>query len=1193
MYKTRNESPEAATPRTSGRPASTTTRGRRVATPTSRAGTPRIPAEPQPSAYCTERVLRWRLREAERQLSLTSEELQRTRFMLSHFQRHQDKRWQWEAEQVSEEVEKQQQVTEDLKFDLKKVAILALTHRDAELKGCATEMWAKWSLQGPIPRRPNPAESTRVKDMGRVRAKRRWNYLSRFVAYAFAKSRRRSTMNHHSTLQFLAFRVKELCDLFQPSFDEKFGVYEALMTCVRRAEVEQSVKEKLQRRAPKVVDRSCGFEELECEMISSYTDAFEEAGGPEEVSSQVPEVAELVRSYRHGRVRQDLGFEILGLKYLYQVNNRWLKKFEEEVQRLASGTRGIATIAPMKSYDRARAKVLTRYGSDASCLTDVMRASLIYPTIAEVYSALFFILKEDHDQPRHDFRVMEVNDRFQFCHDGYRDITLLFDMSGVICEVQMQIKGIQEVKKSGGHKAYRAQREVNELIFEAAVQNSEEDLAELVKIYKVSGQGTKDKNGRSALHYTCQHGALKATRVLLAAGSNPWLEDDHGVLPFELALKQKLFDTLELTLSVMMLKGPRLGKCLHRMAEQILPWWCANIARLPPADSDFLRWREAGRLMIAVLTCYEALPLLEPFLTKTAKLGTNFAATTIRALLTAQADQELKTGSESLLDFAMKSGHAEMVKMLVCMQRGDGTPLAAHCFKETIHGHLKIASKLADPGYARAALLANADPRAQQAFGVGKRTALMSFAAAGELELCKELINARSEVQWIDGSCCSAVHYALSLKRMPVVDFLRAQRAITEVPLKHNSLQDVAQYLLKAVQEGCCGAVHRGADSLRNMQFLKKQSDSIAVKEVLRERFGPSRWTLLHYAVKVLRSADPAGQVCRALLQAKADPRLLCADGETPLHWASSLGQQQVFDALAQGALRAESEDQTLQAMGRGEEVDVSLPMAEVLVSETQKALKRQLLRVETEHGVVAKQKNDDDAIPWLQAGLLAFKHAVLCKRLVCRDPQETSPGPSPQRLTSAKLKVEALKRSASKTFGSLSRRSSRCVATGSSKDSAKGETFARAARKTMNVKAFNGKPSKSPSRALNVPEMGRSGTSPSSASSAGSRPSSGSRGPSKAPSGWSNSVSQQVSNGGMSRQVSGESSRPGSATRMSRQVSNGSGMSRQVSGESSRPGSATRMSQQVSNGSAMPRQISGDGAMPRQISGDGTFGST
>ena len=91
-----------------------------------------------------------------------------------------------------------------------------------------------------------------------------------------------------------------------------------------------------------------------------------------------------------------------------------------------------------------------------------------------------------------------------------------------------------------------------------------------------------------------------------------------------------------------------------------------------------------------------------------------------------------------------------------------------------------------------------------------------------------------------------------------------------------------------------------------------------------------------------------------------------------------------------------------------GEEVDVNLPVAEVLVNETQKAespakavdlpmvsmmnstdlsvlfrtklgwdmqaLKRQLLRVETEHGVVAKQKDDDawlqcDEAPWYRLG--------------------------------------------------------------------------------------------------------------------------------------------------------------------------------------------------------------------------------
>lgn len=39
---------------------------------------------------------------------------------------------------------------------------------------------------------------------------------------------------------------------------------------------------------------------------------------------------ELLRSYRRPRVHQDLGYEILGLKQLYDVNYRWLPKFEEE-----------------------------------------------------------------------------------------------------------------------------------------------------------------------------------------------------------------------------------------------------------------------------------------------------------------------------------------------------------------------------------------------------------------------------------------------------------------------------------------------------------------------------------------------------------------------------------------------------------------------------------------------------------------------------------------------------------------------------------------------------------------------------------------------------------------------------------------------------------------------------------------------
>lgn len=58
------------------------------------------------------------------------------------------------------------------------------------------------------------------------------------------------------------------------------------------------------------------------------------------------------------------------------------------MNQLAMYTRATPLLAPLKGYERARAKVLTRYGSDASCLTDVMRASLVYATIAEALKYL-------------------------------------------------------------------------------------------------------------------------------------------------------------------------------------------------------------------------------------------------------------------------------------------------------------------------------------------------------------------------------------------------------------------------------------------------------------------------------------------------------------------------------------------------------------------------------------------------------------------------------------------------------------------------------------------------------------------------------------------------------------------------------------------------------------------------------------
>eukprot|EP00913_Durusdinium_trenchii_P006767 g6361.t1 len=270
-------------------------------------------------------------------------------------------------------------------------------------------------------------------------------------------------------------------------------------------------------------------------------------------------------------------------------------------------------------------------------------------------------------------------------------------------------------------------------------------------------------------------------------------------------------------------------------------------------------------------------------------------------------------------------------------------------------------------------------------------TALMAFAAAGDLELCRQLVAARSEVQWIDGSCCSAVHYALALKRHEVADFLRQQRAITEVPLKHNNVKDVAQYLLKAVQDLAPGM-----------------------------------------AQLVLRSADPAGQVCRALLVAKGDPRLCCEDGETALHWAASLGQQQVWEALAQGAHRAEADDQALETMGRGAE-QPRAPIGDCARLGPHFAGPRGSSQRDSK-GAPATAAAGGRRDGTEEAGFFAFKHALLSSRFTFYDGIGEEGSPSPRRSPSAaKRKAEALKRTKTRTLTSqpTGRRNSLAIASG------------------------------------------------------------------------------------------------------------------------------------------------------------------
>eukprot|EP00931_Biecheleriopsis_adriatica_P048434 TRINITY_DN27980_c0_g1_i1.p1 TRINITY_DN27980_c0_g1~~TRINITY_DN27980_c0_g1_i1.p1 ORF type:complete len:1302 (-),score=249.44 TRINITY_DN27980_c0_g1_i1:35-3655(-) len=1021
------------------------------------------------SAYRTEQNLRWRLREMHEQLQATTAELTRTRSTLNTLLNHDHGHLKTLREGQGDMVSRQEwpgyqgdvmlrQATREWQSDLYDLALLAFdldyvkTEGAVALRRRASELWKKWKLPGhPSLRSPghrhqddNDVEQDAVyihkqmsgspprKRGGRV--KRLWKIVSNFVKEFTGRGMKGVPPKQ----RLVSIKVKELCEFFRADFEgEDMGIHEVVAHHARRAEVDYNVQTLLQEpfetkaEAPSPnLAKTAGlnksgmpgsesgvqtFEDMEKAMRARYNVAFQTAGGEEAASVYYSEVNEYIRKYdMRGRIRQDAGHEIMGIDSLYAINRVWMDKFAHEVQRLATRTNGQVSQPPLKGYDRARAKVLTKYGNDTACLTDLLRASIIYSCISDLYEALARILKEDITHPRGDFKVMEVNDRFQSAKDGYRDISLLIAVNGVICELQLHVQAILEAKKSGGHKAYRVQRQVNELIFEACVRNSESHISDLMRAYRVSGQGVRDKNGRGSLHYACQNGSLLATRCLISARADPWAQDDQGVLPFELALKGKKFDASELMLTLMVRQETSSTKPLMRISQQVLPWWCDQTSRGPHGRSEPQQWRESGKLMVEVLKQHGVQSSLQKQLVELTK---NDSVRSVHALLSAGADQELSDhGQESILDLAIRLGLLEMVSMLISLgtdptrvRRGSAItgPKCCRCVKESVHSHLRAAAKLQDRAYATAALAAKAHPDNEASREPGKRTPLMNFAAAGDVAFCRRLVSANAEVHWIDKSWCNALHYAKAQGRTEVIDFFKELRSdIPEAPLARLvTVQDTVSYLASAVQDGCSGAVHRALVILQglNKEAVKAMQEERAsvvtvearegsgprvVKkdEFLTSQIGPFRLTFLHLAAQATLTTDPCGKACLALLDVKADPRIRSNEGDTPLHIIARAGKAEVYKQMTDVAMSFAEEAKSAARDGDENEKTAAEMMAvnlQHLLEETGKMLRRQLVTGDLQKDK-PKVSSDDSAI-YLQAGLLAFKHAFLGTKLAIK----------------------------------------------------------------------------------------------------------------------------------------------------------------------------------------------------------------
>jgi len=704
---------------------------------------------------------------------------------------------------------------------------------------------------------------------------------------------------------------------------------------------------------------------------------------------------------------------MLGLDNLFRMCSLRRQKLTNEVHRIAEKTNGDYLVPGLKDRVRARSKVLTKYSDDIACLTDILRASICYEGIEELYEGLRTILEEDLMCNRCDFFIREVEDRFLKSKDGYRDMMLLFEIDGVIAEVQLHCRPILEAKKSGGHKAYRKERFVNELLFEACLRNYEQELVALARHHKTSASGVRDRYSRTALHYACQHGSAVAVRYLMKFNADPWAEDRDGILPCELALRAKHFDALALVLAQMYDTQPADARALRRLAEHSMMWWCdhtaytqadlkttevvEDVSEAPNQDDDGEAphqddassasplcinkafgsdWAYAGSLLRRVLQQHAELGgerILDRWLSAAASAG---QIGRVLALLSSGFDVKVQSGRASAMDCSIEGGHVELAEKLYDIFTRDEKDCCV-CWLRHVNEHLREAAKEEDGPRALAALKARADPNDIKSKSSGKRTALMAFSAAGDLPIVRRLVERQAQVGYQDAFGNYALQYAKAFGHVEVQDYVESIKKCPDLPM-HKLFQSkgtqIKEYLIEAVRAGCCAAHWRVAtDDLTAGAF----------QELLHSHTGPHGYTLLHFAVQAVRENDPAGQVCRSLLMLRADGSAKAKHGETPLHLLAYEGSSGLYKQMLL-AIQMQAPDETKHRLSeklRGLD-------SELLAQDPHELLSRKLAQKEAktreryaaERGAHTETAGDGRLL--LEVGLLGLKHNLLASRI-------------------------------------------------------------------------------------------------------------------------------------------------------------------------------------------------------------------
>ncbi|CAE7677034.1 Pclo [Symbiodinium sp. CCMP2456] len=214
---------------------------------------------------------------------------------------------------------------------------------------------------------------------------------------------------------------------------------------------------------------------------------------------------------------------------VYDFHRERKSAFDDRVRLIAEQTEGEALVPEMKGLARCESKAAFKYADDAGVsyyrLTDIVRATILYDSLASMYKGLDVIHRDK------DIEIIEFNDRYLNHLAGYRDLQLSVRMHGMVAELQLNTRGMAHVKEHSGHRSFEVKRELVAMVHKGDAQ----------KCYDILDWGRKELGDSATFELTkilndpekpmlqaASGGHAELVSVLLRFAADVSLKDNHA-----------------------------------------------------------------------------------------------------------------------------------------------------------------------------------------------------------------------------------------------------------------------------------------------------------------------------------------------------------------------------------------------------------------------------------------------------------------------------------------------------------------------------------------------------------------------------------------------------------------------------------------------------------------------------------------